>query len=692
MAFNIFWKIKFKSLRAGTDYTVNIWKDGSLPSGYPLTLKGGAQPFTTQEDDDDDMFAPVRTHSGYIRIVDDGKAINYSNSEVSFNWKELLPETDTDRPVTLTHVENGATVVDWQGTMQAQNFGGGLYGNPQERDFPIQCPLTVASREYVSTSVHDIKNFSYLLLSVLNAIPEICRPSRIVIQGGIDAKDWMTKQVDWLNFIEQDDENNATGKYDYGTVLEDLCYFWGFTARTSGTTMYLTCVDDADETNALVLTYAQLQTLASGTDAGTVEAMFGSTVAIGNIFASTDNFDYKDRGPDTAIVRVNPNNAPTDVVDPIDSKLMTDMNGPDWYDGYFEHDGDNYWHYTEDILSVSRLDLTGTCTENYAAFNILQKYNGEESGYSEVGGVIHIKKTYDGTTCCHLETKYEHCFSNGFFRFFADTYRMGEKYENVQGSSFAGNPAMKMRFAIGHSLQDAKYWDGQAWQDEPVICQISIGNRKPEMFTRYGSLTSYTESSIIATNNLSGRIYIDLLGTDDIRVDNINGEKCFDLQGFRVEYNKNDNTTKQQFTNSGWYEVKQNTNVPSLVYKVHNSGMTRNDYNVDCVYGGNDGSEPGYGLLMNADGSYMSTASYDNGQQSIRPEQHLADRVVAYWETSKRRIECDLLVHDGSAATSVSNTTPRSIYSLDGSTLYPVAVQRNWVDDVIKIYLLELNT
>jgi hypothetical protein len=71
MAFNIHWKIKFKSLRAGTDYTVNIWKDGSLPSGYPLTLKGGAQPFVTQEDEDEDPFVNVRQQSGYISIVDD---------------------------------------------------------------------------------------------------------------------------------------------------------------------------------------------------------------------------------------------------------------------------------------------------------------------------------------------------------------------------------------------------------------------------------------------------------------------------------------------------------------------------------------------------------------------------------------------------------------------------------------------
>ena len=61
MAFSIHWKIIFKSLRAGTVYTANVWKDGTLPSGYPLKLKGSEEPFTTDEDDDEDMFAPIRT-------------------------------------------------------------------------------------------------------------------------------------------------------------------------------------------------------------------------------------------------------------------------------------------------------------------------------------------------------------------------------------------------------------------------------------------------------------------------------------------------------------------------------------------------------------------------------------------------------------------------------------------------------
>ena len=92
------YSITFKSLRAGTVYTLNIGGG----TGNAVPLKGGAQPFVTQEDDDDDQFTPIRTQSGYIRIIDDGFA---ADGTTAFDWKDLVPDTDLSRPVTLTAVD-----------------------------------------------------------------------------------------------------------------------------------------------------------------------------------------------------------------------------------------------------------------------------------------------------------------------------------------------------------------------------------------------------------------------------------------------------------------------------------------------------------------------------------------------------------------------------------------------------------
>jgi hypothetical protein len=154
----IHWTIPFKSLRSGTLFTVNI-HDASY-SGNSIPLKGAAQPFTTEESQEEDQFMPIRTQSGYIRIFDNGK----DASGNAFNWKSLLPETDTDRPVTLT--DGGGNIV-WQGFMQAQNFSGALYGNPQEREFPVQCSLTVCQGADINFQEKSIHNFAYLLKTIV---------------------------------------------------------------------------------------------------------------------------------------------------------------------------------------------------------------------------------------------------------------------------------------------------------------------------------------------------------------------------------------------------------------------------------------------------------------------------------------------------------------------------------------------
>ncbi len=60
MAWNIHWQCCFQSL-GGTQYAVNIYEqdyDGSI-----VQLIGSDKPFVTQEDDDDDVFTPIRTQT-----------------------------------------------------------------------------------------------------------------------------------------------------------------------------------------------------------------------------------------------------------------------------------------------------------------------------------------------------------------------------------------------------------------------------------------------------------------------------------------------------------------------------------------------------------------------------------------------------------------------------------------------------
>ena len=367
----IHWTIAFKSLRTGTDYRVNIY-DANYSGSSSIQLKGAAEPFTTEEDDDEDMFTPLRLQSGYIRIVDDGKDANGN----TFDWRTLIPANDKSRPVTLTKTVGSQQQIVWQGFMQAQNYSGELYSYAQEREFPIQCCLSVLSTTQVPTTETQPRNFAYLLKTCLDAIPQHTIEN-IVVQGGSDAQGWLLKLVDWRVFLEIDDNDEYAAKYNLQEALEDMCRFWGWTARTKGTTLYLTMADDSSETTFLSMTRAQLNTMAGGTAAGGTSA-FASAPISGDVFASDDNEDNYIRGYNKCVVKssIESEDAMIKFAPESVRKLM-EQNGYVWH--HLPNDAPEGVGYytTQKITSFTSSTLDGT-TYGLAGFYRRQIYSKVE--------------------------------------------------------------------------------------------------------------------------------------------------------------------------------------------------------------------------------------------------------------------------------------------------------------------------
>lgn len=691
MAYNIFWKIPFKSLRSGKVYTVNIYKDGFLPSGYPLTLKGASQPFFTQEDDDEDIFKAVRTISGYLSIVDDGLAMNANGNTVAFNWRDIIPFTDTDRPVTLT---NDSAVL-WRGFMQAQNFGFRLYGNPQEKSFPIQCPLTIIEGTDVDYQHHAIENFAYLLNEIINDIPELCRPTGLIVQGGADAREWLMKRIDWQNFVSVDSDGETEARFNLYQCLQEMCRFWGWSARIQANFLYLTCADDSTETNALTLSCgyvgSDLYTLANGTSAGTVGTMLIPKTLTGNIFASNSNNDYQLRGPNKATITADINIADDYVINPFDSKLETEMLTPTWNDGESVNVNDTWVHYTQDVLSVDRYYLEATANGTYGSFAVLSALVPDSGGqYRKIGNVIRIKKSYDsGTVFVSLASKYEHSFHNGFLRITGDVYRAGERYDTTEGRWYSGNADMWMRIGIGKTRNTAMWWNGKEWGSSVVACRLTLGNRNEEMFTRYwdGSQEpghEAVESNIVEISNLSGRLFIEMLGSNSSVVQDLNGEKMLDIKDFAISFTKNDTVTKQRYPNSGWWDIKPKEQPKDYKYKAKNNNNIHIEFEDTDFFATDDNMVMAYGVIMNNDYSFFDGTTYGGSAVKEKPEQHFANRVTDYWSSSKRKIYTELRYE------LVDDITPRHKITIDGTTAYPVAISHDWRDDILMLTLIEL--
>lgn len=652
----IHWQIPFKSLRTGTGYTVNIY-DASF-SGSPVVLMGGAQPFTTQEDDNEDMFTPIRTQTGYIRIVDNGKDANGN----AWNWKDLLPSTDTDRPVTLT--DGGGNVV-WQGFMQAQNFGGVLYGNPQEREFPVHCALTILEGTDINYQQTAIQNFAYLLKQVTDCIAtqggSVVAIQNVIIQGDTDAQQWLLKRIDWQNFTDEDGDGNLTARFNLYQCLEDLCRFWGWTARTYRSNLYLTRADDSDEQTFVTLTMANLATMAGGTAAGTTGGAFTMLEPSGDIFASVDQNDIRQRGPNKATVKADANAFSQEIYESFPSNVVKEMERGGWI-GSVLYD-DVYVNYTNNKLTFNAPFFAASAVSGNGSFNLASFSKG--SGTPNKLKVVRILKSYNGSAFVSLDSLYEHNF-DGYLQLKGSFYQRGKQYEEDRGPTL--NKHMKIAIGIGKTRATAKWYTGGvlgSWSTTKTVFDVAIGYTD-NIIRPFTDVVTNTNGSIWA-QFLQGKLFIDLYGSADL--DEFDGQRLFDLAGLMVSYSR--------------YEFGVEERLSTIEYKSSNQNNVRMEWNADCIYASDNYNVFGFGTLINPEGTYFNTISY-NGGTAIHPEQHLANRVTAYWAAAKRKLEVELKTN------AITEPTPQNRVKLDATIGYPIAIGREWRDDITRLTILAL--
>ena len=688
----IHWQIPFKSLRSGTVYTVNIY-DANYSSS-PMQLRGGAEPFVTEGDTDEDIFCPVRTQTGYLRIVDNGQDVNGN----AFDWRDMMPTTDTDRPVTLTHTESGTTITDWKGFMQAQNFGGTLYGNPQELEFPIQCMLSVLGSVDINYSQKEIKNFAYLLKFMIDNIPTFTFDYIYIgglISGFGDVRDFMLKKLDWQNFVKEDSDGVLSAKFKLSQCLEDMCAFFGLTARAFGNSLYLLRTEKmAFYGQAYRLTYNDLITLSNGTASGTSVYLEQADISQRDIFASTNNNEGYVRGAHKITV--------TSDVNASDGK-MCDTSG----DGYKRLCKDNGWgnktvddeggtRYTNDLLTFTLPFFTGTATSGKSSFNVGRLYNEDQVNFQD-HDMIRMKALYNGATYASLQTVYEHGFSNSRLTLKG---RCFYKYRELTGGrGFTGR--LYMRIGIGKTRASAQWLNftdgGATWGSTQTTIKVGIHHDGESMFMYSPSGTNYSET-VAAPSGVTGLIFIDFLGAEaafPIDLDDLDSAttETFDIADFRIEIGHNygfDNDPDRPSFTEGLKE--------RLEYIATNNSRSDEELDTDVIYATDKNALYGYGLVMDADGAFTQGINVAGAMTPF--EQVLANRISSYKSRDRRKITCELRTNVNASVISsgasqnlpIGGSTPLRMIRIDGVNFAPISISRNWRDDNIIFTLLELAT
>ena len=678
------YSITFKSLRAGTVYTVNIGGG----TGAAIPLKGGAQPFTTQEDDSDDMFTPIRTQTGYIRIVDDDKA---ADGTTAFDWKDLIPATDTSRPVSLT---DGYDNVVWQGFMQAQSFSGVLYGNPQEREFPVQCVLSVLSTKQVKTDVTSYKNFAYLLDYIFSNIPNYSNIiSQIVIQGGSNARIWLRKKLDWRNFMNISD-GDVSANYNLFQILEDVCRYWGWTARTYGQQIIFCSADNKTaEPKALILTRYQLESLGSGNSGniGTDTYDMYSDGSVGNNFASTNNEEVTVRGYSKAVVKADCNSSQSEMeFAPQSLRDILESYGYTWHAstdnpmvGLFA---------TSEISSFTSEQtrvMSGSSTSD-GGFSRRQIYTEENSQEPDIVDCIDIRGSYNGTAKASIESTFEMSFPGGSFDI------KGTIYEAYVKTEFNNEHKRRMKMAIGIGKDRAdvntKWLNIELSNDvfsltwgTYSVFDVMVKNVPTLMPCVYKDLPApindqlpYALAKIPVSSNLSGRVFVDFYGSPDVDGQRIGkpNECNFEIADFTISFSRD----AVSISGDARGRTAIRRRLTSREYSSAANMQASDTYNVDCIFASDNEMDYGYGLLMNENGSFMEGAPIGSGGgNNTIPEQYLANRIATFYNKSRQKLTLEL---------NNESITPRNT-AFEGA-FYPIAISRDWRDDILFLTLIEL--
>ena len=220
---------------------------------------------------------------------------------------------------------------------------------------------------------------------------------------------------------------------------------------------------------------------------------------------------------------------------------------------------------------------------------------------------------------------------------------------------------------------------------------VAIGNLDDSLYIKTTNGQTVSHSINIPTNelNLTGLVFVEFLGSDDMPEDS--GQRSFDIHDFSIEFVRS--TMRYEITGGGTsanggrnfggtkkYRVIEREG--SREYVAKNENKVRQPWNADVIYAADNDMEFGYGVILNPNGSQIGKQSYGTNQEW--PEQHLANRVAAYWSTAKRKLQLELRTD------LVPVITPRNTVTVDGTTFYPISIGNDFWNDITMLTLLEI--
>lgn len=253
-------------MQRGTTYVLTI-ADGS---NTVVNLVPSATPLTTDVDNSEEFFAPVRSQSGNIEIL----------GEIS-DVEPLLSSDPASRLVTLNGTEGSTTTLRWKGYLQTTTFSQTWDKGPLPISLPVVSHLGIIES-------YDFEQVGYVRFAAFFKAMSECTGTAFytsfVFPNITNIATILKYNFSGMAFAKYDDKTHT---YEYGNfheILTEICKLFGWVAIEVADQL---CLVAPDNTSGYVsFTAAQMATLATGGSAT------GTTITQSTIHEIIDGADH----------------------------------------------------------------------------------------------------------------------------------------------------------------------------------------------------------------------------------------------------------------------------------------------------------------------------------------------------------------------------------------------------------------
>ena len=672
------WTIPFASLN-GTRYRIDIYDEGF--SGTPVELRGGEVPFTTTENESDDLFSPVRSQTGTIEVC---TAIPAGGM---LKLDDILPANNIARPVRLVNLSN-SNAIEWQGFLSCEAYSQDYTAVPQILDLPVISVLEAMASVQVNTARNN--GLVKLNNAIYNALNEITVQSGLSYFTHINYSktDYriFTKYINQMAFFELKEYTNESSinyvidGLSTKEVLSRLCTLMGWIAREQGTELYLERIGETIGMRRDTLSgfYNSFNTGATDVPLAAMNmanltwrgANHQRTVVQGaksvGVEANVKKYELKFGLPDfpeeNLIHGVNGNFDSYVTMNTAFSNMLT-------FHYYLAQIADTQAAYSaegdaEDAYESSALNPSTDISAKYPVYTQGQSYYLQRTIGAFFGKVLYDDEYVDGLFVAavneldlgtrapivfKMQSILEYTITSGHLvlTFDALTIKAGD----AAFSQFVGSPSIVMKFGN-------QYWNGSIWTSSPAVWTPNLAQwadfpsfRIPVSFTMQGEISIEVYGSVAGGTNASGQRfmpYYDMFFRD-LSVVHDPGEP--------------ENTYADRDRNQ--YVQLLGTNF-------------RDEVSITTELATSLNNHPSPALVMET--SYTPVTGLDytvsGGTENRRPEKDLLSRMASYYGAARQQLKLEVL-HPTQAALPVIKLNGIG----DGKKYLPLAESRDWAAD-----------